>query len=51
MKDIFGSRNILKSLSDSEDSDLGHARSADRSLCTCSFCASIPRLQERTCCQ
>ena len=48
MEDICGNRNILKILSDSEDSDLGHARSADRSLCTCSFCASISRLQERT---
>ena len=42
--------NLFERLSGSEDGDLGHARSAELTWCTCSFCASMPRLKESTCC-
>ena len=37
---------LFERLSDPEDGDLWHTRSADLSRCTCSFCAAIPSLKE-----
>ena len=48
----YSEEELFERLSDTEDGcDIGHARSADLTWCTCSFCASMPSLKESTCCQ
>ena len=47
----YSEEELFEILSDTEDGgDIGHARSADLTWCTCSFCASMPSLKESTCC-
>ena len=42
-------KELFERLSDTDDGgDIGHARSADLTWCTCSFCASMPSLKEST---
>ena len=48
-KPEYTEKDLFERLSDSEDGDLGHARSADLTWCTCSFYVSTPRLKESTC--
>ena len=48
----YSEEELFERLSDTDDGgDIGHARSADLTWCTCSFCASMPSLKESTCCQ
>ena len=48
----FSEEELFERLSDTDEGgDIGHARSADLTWCTCSFCASMPSLKESTCCQ
>ena len=40
----YSEEELFERLSDTEDGgDIGHARSADLTWCTCSFCASMDR--------
>ena len=48
----YSEEKLFERLSDTDDGgDIGHARSADLTWCTCSFCASMLSLKESTCCQ
>ena len=41
----YSEEELFERLSDTDDGgDIGHARSADLTWCTCSFCASMPSL-------